>query len=136
VGEGWYTERAYERAGYASADGFVEHSYLPAFADCDADDLLAQLGAWREAGAALPAGSLAEALASVRAKVLLMPCDTDKYFTLAEARREAEALGDRAILSPIISPAGHRAGDAHRPELSAERTHITKAVRALLAENP
>ena len=30
----------------------------------------------------------------VRARVLLMPCDTDKYFTLEEARREA--AGERA----------------------------------------
>ena len=43
VGEAFYVDRGYEAAGYASADVFLEQSYLPAFAGCDADDLLAQV---------------------------------------------------------------------------------------------
>ena len=69
----------------------------------------------------------------MRARVLLMPCDTDKYFTLQEAEREAEALGSRALLRPILSSAGHRAGDPHRPELAAEAEFIRREVHALMA---
>lgn len=134
VGERFYVEKAYEAAGFASADAFLEESYLPAFAGCDGDDLLAQIHAWREADATRGAPHLADGLRGVRAKVLLMPCDTDKYFTLEEARREAEALGDRCTLRPIVSPAGHRAGDPCRPELKAEHEFIRAAVHKFLQE--
>ena len=66
--------------------------------------------------------------------MLLLPCTTDKYFTVEEARREAAALGGRATLAPIVSPAGHRAGDPHRPELQAEQAFVRDAVHKLLAE--
>ena len=141
-------------AGYASADDFVDRSYLPAFAQCDGDDLLSQIRTWRHAdvarhaalGEAVGGGvgggggdrpsdeDAAAALRRVRARVLLMPCDTDKYFTVEEARREAAALGERAILAPIRSAAGHRAGDPHRPELADELAFIRARVHALLQE--
>ena len=76
---------------------------------------------------------VAPGLRSVAAQVLLMPCTTDKYFTVEEARREAEALGARAVLKPIASAAGHRAGDPHRPELRAEAQFIREAVHAFMA---
>lgn len=133
VGEAWYTSRAFEAAGYASAEEFLRRSYVPAFAGCDGDDLLAQIHAWRLADvAAHTGGDLARALARVQARVLLMPCTTDKYFTLVEATREAAALGDRVTLKPIVSAAGHRAGDPHRPELKAELEFIRTAVHELL----
>lgn len=130
-----YVSRAFEAAGYASAEEFLRRSYVPAFAGCDGDDLLAQIHAWRLADvSAHTDGDLARALARVRARVLLMPCTTDKYFTLAEATREAAALGDLGTLKPIVSAAGHRAGDPHRPELRAELEFIRAAVHELLLE--
>jgi homoserine O-acetyltransferase len=133
VGPDYYRTRAYAAAGYASADDFVQRSYLPAFAGCDADDLLAQVRTWREADATRGAPSLEAALGAVRARVLLMPCDSDGYFTLVEAECEAAALGGRAIFKPIRSASGHRAGDPHRPELKAEYEFIRQAVHDLLA---
>ena len=132
VGSSFYVDKAYEGAGFSSADDFLERSYIPAFASCDGDDLLAQIHAWREADATRGAADLTAALGAVRAKVLLMPCDTDKYFTLEEASAEAAALGDRCLLKPIVSPAGHRAGDPHRPELSAELEFVRTAVHEFL----
>ena len=43
MGEDWYLERRYESAGFRSADDFVVGSYLPAFAQCNPSDLLAQV---------------------------------------------------------------------------------------------
>ena len=135
VGSSWYTEAEYARAGFASAEDFVERSYLPAFANCDADDLLSQIRTWRDADVAVhTGGDLRAALGRVRARVLLMPCDQDRYFTLGEAEREAALLGDRCVFRPIVSAAGHRAGDPHRPELGAEATWIRRHVYELLAE--
>ena len=49
-------------AGYASADDFVDRSYLPAFAQCDGDDLLSQIRTWRHADvrATWPSAGLVE----------------------------------------------------------------------------
>ena len=73
----------------------------------------------------------------MRAAVLLMPCTTDRYFTLEEAKLEAETLAEggaaRVTLAPIVSSAGHRAGDPHRPELHAEAAFMRERVHALLA---
>ena len=59
---------------------------------------------------------------------------TPRYFTVAEAEREAAALGERCSLVPIRSSAGHRAGDPSREELAAERAFLTGAVRAFMDE--
>ena len=112
-----------------------QDSYLPAFANCDADDLLSQIRTWRHADVSRhTGGDLAAALGRVRARVLLMPCDEDRYFTLGEAQHEAALLGERATLRPIVSAAGHRAGDPHRPELAAEAAFIRRHVHELLSE--
>ena len=42
VGASYYLDRDYAAAGFASAQDFLQRSYIPAFAGCDADDLLAQ----------------------------------------------------------------------------------------------
>jgi homoserine O-acetyltransferase len=136
VGADWYLRKAYVSAGYTSAADFVEKSYVPAFSHCDADDLLSQIRTWRTADVAQSCGGdLTTALGKISAEVLLMPCDTDKYFTLTDSEAEAAAITPRprATLMPIRSPAGHRAGDPHRPELKAELDHIKAAVHALMA---
>ncbi|KAL1523357.1 hypothetical protein AB1Y20_018301 [Prymnesium parvum] len=132
VGSEWYLEQRYRAAGYASAEEFISRSYIAGFASCDAADLLAQVATWRTADVALPHGGLKQALSRVTAKVLLMPCDTDRYFTLEEAKVEAALLGDRCTLVPIRSAAGHRAGDPHRPELTDELAFIKQHVHKLL----
>ena len=138
VGTDWYNAQRYRSAGFESADEFVLGSYVPGFANCDADDLLSQIRTWRDADVGRKSGgggsedSLAAALGKVRARVLLMPCDSDRYFTLSEAEREAALLGN-VELSPIESSAGHRAGDPHRAELKKEAAFIRQKVHAHLA---
>ena len=135
VGSEWYLKKRYRAAGFDSADAFVSQSYVPAFTGCDADDLLAQIHAWRAADVArADGGDLARALGRVKAKVLLMPCDTDRYFTVEEAETEAALLGERCTLAPIRSAAGHRAGDPHRAELAEELAFIQRHVHALLKD--
>jgi homoserine O-acetyltransferase len=61
-------------------------------------------------------GDLSVALAAIRAKTLLMPCETDRYFTVEDLRREVE-MYTRGVaeLIPLPSSWGHRAGDPYRP---------------------
>lgn len=143
VGEPWYEEGHFERAdaygptdgGHVDAESFGRSSYVHGFLRSDADDMLAQLGTWLSADVSRNAeGDLRAALGAVRARVLLMPCDTDKYFTLGGAREEAAMLGTRATLAPIRSAAGHRAGDPHRRGLEPEAGFIRARVREILDE--
>ena len=87
----------------------------------------------RATGGASSEAEHEEAMRRIRAKVLLMPCDEDRYFTLAEAKREAALLGELVEFAPIVSSAGHRAGDPHRAELAAEKEFIRSHVHGLLA---
>ncbi|PZQ51439.1 MAG: homoserine acetyltransferase [Rhodovulum sulfidophilum] len=98
----------------------------------DAHDLLAALRAWEGAdlARALGAATLEEALARVSARVIAMPCDTDRYFTLEENRLEIAAVPG-AELRPIVSPFGHCAGAPGR--FAAETAAIDAAARALLS---
>jgi pimeloyl-ACP methyl ester carboxylesterase len=119
VGTEWYNEKRYLSAGYSSAEDFVKRSYVPGFAHCDADDLVSQIRTWKAADVSAAHGrDLKAALARVKAHVLLMPCDSDRYFTLAEARQEAEVrtpksrLGSRGL---CIAPCPPRGATATTP---------------------
>lgn len=60
-------------------------------------------------------------------------CKTHPRPRRPQAQREAELLAPRAMLAPLRSDAGHRAGDPHRPELSAEAAFLRSKVHELLA---
>ena len=79
---------------------------MPAFAGCDADDLLAQIHAWREADATR--GDLRGALGRVQARVLLMPCTTDKYFTVEEVRGAASTRAALRSARTLLMRSRHR----------------------------
>lgn len=135
VGQGWYEKELFRTVnGYASAEDFVHESYEAGFARSDADDMLSMIRTWKSADVSRNAeGDFGAALARIRAKVLLMPCSSDRYFTVQASEAEAALLGDRAVLKTIASDAGHRAGDPHRPELVAESDFIRASVAELLA---
>ncbi len=93
----------------------------PFFLRCDANDLLSQLWTW-EAGdvSADPAthvGDLAAALGAIKARVIIVPVDNDRYFPPvdshaearliqgAEVRVVASAWGHMALMNPADAPA-------------------------------
>jgi homoserine O-acetyltransferase/O-succinyltransferase len=55
-------------------------------------------------------GDLRKALGAIRARALVMPCETDCYFTVEDNRREVMHMAN-AELRPIPSLWGHRAGN-------------------------
>jgi homoserine O-acetyltransferase/O-succinyltransferase len=98
----------------------------------DANDLLAMLRTWQRADiGANPIynGDLAAALGAIRARAIVMPCETDLYFRVRDNALEVEQMPN-AQLRPIPSIWGHAAGLGIN---SADNHFIDAALSELLA---
>jgi len=127
----FFREQRYKEIGFETQDALLkdwEDDHL----SWDANNLLTKLWTWQNADvSAHPRfnGDLKAALAGVKAKTIIMPCDQDQYFTLAENKIEAD-LTPHAELRPIISSAGHCAGAPGR--FKQETAFINQAISQLL----
>lgn len=116
----WFEGRLFEKLGYQSLDEWTEGA-MEGYNDWDPDDLLVMLGMWQRSdiAASVDAGmekrSLTGVLGGLKARILLMPCLTDQYFTWEASQREASYLKD-AQLAVIPSVWGHVAGGGMNPE--------------------
>src|ERR1700761_461185 len=133
---GWGLSQDFYRAGlYRSALGapdresFVRVNWAERFAQCRAANLYAQAQAWYHGDISdnpLFNGDLALALRSIKARVLLMPSETDLYFRVADNAAELPYLAT-GTLQPIPSVWGHRAGN---PSVNPADTAFLKAAVA------
>ncbi|KAF6829162.1 hypothetical protein CMUS01_08276 [Colletotrichum musicola] len=109
----WFEQKMYKSLGYESLSawdhdfaGTNYHSWHP-------EDLLSLIRTWQKGDiTAIFASedlSLEQACARIRARVLLLPCDTDQYFRWEASAREARWIPD-ATLRVIRSEWGHLAG--------------------------
>jgi homoserine O-acetyltransferase len=134
---GWaYSARFFREGLYRQLGAPTLEDFLLAWEDehlaWDAGDLLAMLGTWAAADIGdLPGcgGDWMRALARIEARTIVMPCDTDAYFTLEENALEVAAIPG-AELRPLVSPYGHCAGAPGR--FPAESAEIARAMRELL----
>ena len=95
--------------GHPDLEAFLRADWEKAFAHQRAADLHAQLVTWSAAD--ISGGrDLASSLSGIRARVLLMPSQTDLYFRIADNAAELAHLRS-AELRPIPSVWGHRAGN-------------------------
>jgi homoserine acetyltransferase len=76
--------------------------------------------------------SLESALSSIKARVLLMPCQTDQYFRPDPNEREARSIPS-ATLEVIPSIWGHVAGGGANP---ADKEWMDKKISAFLKASP
>lgn len=117
---GWGLSQDFYRAGlHRTALGapdlqtFLRTDWGERFAERRAANLYAQALAWYHgdiAGNALYGGDLAAALRAIRARVLLLPSETDLYFRVADNAAELPHLA-KGALHPIPSVWGHLAGN-------------------------
>ena len=115
--------------GAPDLDTFLRTDWEERFGRRPAGDLLCHLKTW-DAGDIADGGDLAAALGAIRAKVLLMPGETDLYFRVADNEAELPHL-KHGVLKPIPSIWGHRAGNPGvQPEDAA---FIRAAVREFFA---
>jgi homoserine O-acetyltransferase len=119
---------------YESVVGYIADSL---FAPLDANDLILQAETWQHHDVGTTPGfdgNTERALASIRARVLYMPVQTDLYFPVSDARAEARSIR-RVDLQPIPSLWGHVAGgggdEGAKPWVNAR---IAAFLRARLAD--
>jgi len=106
----WWRRELYKSQG-ATVDAVIA-ARVARDAGRDPNNLIAQARAWQrhDVGTTPGAGGDVEkALRSIRARVLYMPCETDLYFPIGDARFEQQFLS-RSTFMPIPSLWGHSAG--------------------------
>jgi homoserine O-acetyltransferase len=133
LSQAFYREELWRRLGYSSLEDFLVGNWEGGFRRRDANDLLAGLWTWQHADISaneLYGGDLGKALGAIKAQAIVMPSETDLYFTVEDNRREVARM-PHAELRPIPSIWGHRAGNpAQNPE---DAMFLKDAVRELLA---
>lgn len=117
---GWGLSQDFYRAGLHRAalgapdlQTFIRTDWAERFAQRRAANLYAQALAWYHGDISDDpryGGDLARALGAIRARVLLLPGETDLYFRVADNEAELAHLAHGA-LHPIPSVWGHRAGN-------------------------
>jgi homoserine O-acetyltransferase len=142
---GWALSQDFYRAGLHLAgapppnlgapdlETFLRTDWEERFAARPAANLYAQLRTWDAADIsanALYGGDLLAALRAIRARVLLLPGETDLYFRVADNAAELPHLA-HAELRPIPSIWGHRAGNP--VVIPADAAFVKHAMRDWLA---
>ena len=133
LSQAFYRERLWAGLGYSSLEDFLVHNWEGNFLRRDANNLLAMLWTWQHADISANeryGGDLAKALGAIRAKAIVMPSESDLYFTVEDNRREVALMAD-AELRPIPSLWGHRAGNP--TQNPADRDFLNRALQELLA---
>lgn len=132
LSQAFYRAEMWRNLGYSSLADFLERFWDANFLRRNPDDLLAHIWTWQHADISandLYRGDFSNALRSIRARALIMPSDTDLYFTVEDNRLEVAQMTNATLL-PIPSIWGHRAGN---PTLSpADAQFLDVALSGLL----
>lgn len=129
----FYRDQLYRGLNFASREDLLR-DWERDHQEWDANDLLCMLRTWQEADAGRTpgfGGCLKTALAAVTARTIVMPCNTDQYFTEEEAYLEFLWL-KLAQWRPLVSDYGHCAGAPGR--FPRETAVIEQAIRELLTQ--
>ncbi|KAF9884233.1 hypothetical protein FE257_001965 [Aspergillus nanangensis] len=106
----WFEERRFQELGHATLQEWDDEVTMQRYEDWDAEDLLAMLRMWQKSDIGVcKDDTFEDAMASIKARVLLMPCRTDQYFHWQVSEKEGQMLAD-AQLQVIPSVWGHLAG--------------------------
>lgn len=116
----WFEQRLFERQGFKTLEEWSKAGE-EGYEDWHPDNLLVMLGMWQRSdiGVALESDStkvpIEQALQSLTTRILLMPCQTDQYFTWEANEKEASYLknGELAVIPSIW---GHIGGGGANPE--------------------
>ncbi len=111
----WFRRETWKSGGYDSLEAYLQANWDLGFG-FDGNDLLCLVDTWRTGNIAAYeqfGGDLPKALASIKAKVLVMPSRTDAYFPPEDSEFEVKHL-KQGKLAVIESYWGHLAGGSRR----------------------
>jgi homoserine O-acetyltransferase len=95
MSEPFYRTRAYEMFGAKDHEQFSEFFWETFFLKCDANDLLSQLWTWNAGDISdnpLYKGDFEKALGAIKARTIILPVDTDRYFPPVDSENEAKHI--------------------------------------------
>ena len=117
----WFREGYYKQLGFETLEDMLE-DWERDHLEWDANDLLAKIWTWQHCDIRENDrynGDFPKALASIRARAILIPCTTDLYFPPEDNEIEARYM-PRAEFRPFASvwghavPSGNRVPEFHR----------------------
>ena len=123
----WWRQELFRRSGAESVEAWIANSEQN-WLSGDANDLLAQATTWQTHNVGDTgefSGDLEAALRSIKARVLMMPAETDLYFPPEDAIYESQFISDVELLQ-IPTVWGHSAGLGINPE---DVTFLNDAIR-------
>src|SRR5215813_2078837 len=103
LSQAFYREEEWRTLGHPSLEDFLIAGWEGNFLRRDANNLLAMLWSWQHANISanpLYGGDLTKALGAIKARALVMPGETDLYFTVEDNAREVRHMPN-ATLRPI-----------------------------------
>jgi homoserine O-acetyltransferase len=126
----WWRRELYKPQG-ATVEAVID-ARIARDARRDANNLIAQARAWQRHDVGTSpgfGGDHQKALASIAVPVLYMPCETDLYFPIGDAKYESQFL-KHVTFTPIPSLWGHSAGGGGNPD---DARFINDRIAAFLA---
>ncbi len=131
--QAWYRQELYKELGHPTVEDFMVNALEGRFLQRDVNNYLSQVKTWQTHNVGETPGfndDHEQALASIKASAVVMPCQTDLYFPPEDSEAEVACMPN-AILKPIPSVWGHYAGMGVNP---TDMAFIDKAIQACLAE--
>ena len=131
----WFDQELYKSLGYETLEDWDTDITYKGYTGWTPEDLLIMLRMWQAgdiSSATSSNKSLESALSSIKARVLLMPCQTDQYFRPDANEREARSIPS-VTLEVIPSIWGHVAGSGGSPE---DKQWMDKKISAFLEAAP
>ena len=104
LSQAWYREELYKQLGHPSVEDFLVYFWENFFLQCDANNLLAQAKTWQDHNVGDSPGfdgDWRKALATVSAKAMILPGQTDLYFPPKTARPRQTACRTPCIGNPV-----------------------------------
>lgn len=132
LSQAFYREHLYLTIGYSSLEDFLVRDWEASFLRREPANLLSMLNTWQKNDLSDNEtfhGDLAAALGAIKARTLVMPSQTDLYFTPEDCQQEARQLPNAQFLE-IPSIWGHRAGNPAKNPV--DQQFIKTAVAKLL----
>jgi homoserine O-acetyltransferase/O-succinyltransferase len=129
----FYRAGLYYQFGYTSLEDYLWRGWEVNYRKRDPHNLIAMIDTWLNCDLGnnpTYQGDYVQALKSITARTMVMPCTTDLYFTPEDCAAEAKLI-PQATYRPIPSIWGHRAGNPYQNP--TDEAWIRQAVQELLS---